>query len=136
MRPQTAKTSPSARRAHDVAAQLSTARPCIHVKSSWLSPPQTCFVWVGVGWQWASSVGRKTHRCGYGFAVWSFLERVNNHSVVKYKTKHGYLRFANSCPRGDAVHCPLKMLTANPRPPGRNMFVEVTAKKVSREYMV
>ena len=68
---------------HHVAAQLSPARPPIQVKPGGLSPPQTNLIRVGVGWQCASSIGSKTHRCGHAWAVGSLLRRGNKYSVFK-----------------------------------------------------
>lgn len=57
----TAKKSP-AERPNYIAVQLSPARPRIHVIRSWLPPPQTHLIRVGVGWQWASPAVSKSHR--------------------------------------------------------------------------
>ena len=110
------------------------ARPCIHVKPFWLSPPQRYLIRVAVGWQWASSVSSKPHR-----RVDTSLQNVSNRA--SFYTQNGCSPAPKTTTQptrahSDAFSCPPKTLTANPRPPGRNTFVEVTAKKISREYMV
>ena len=48
---------------------------------------------MGVDWRWASSIERKTHRRRHECAVWSFLERANIYSVLKYNTKPEFSTF-------------------------------------------
>ena len=78
-------------RIHNVAAQLSPARPCIHVKPSW--PVTSTNVFHPDGRGLAVGIFKEKRVAAGTSALCGLFERANNYSVLKYKTKPEFSTF-------------------------------------------